>query len=94
MQSLTYMLALTLKCEKHVSAKPLKRFKAAGVLQIVANFYGYTCVHSSRQNQRRYLRSACLSHDIAEWNSYSESLIASIQSLLRQAFEYTKYQNP
>ena len=41
-QSVGYALELAQKGEKHDSAKPLKGFKGAGVLEIVANFDGDT----------------------------------------------------
>ena len=41
-QSVGYALELAQRGEKHDSAKPLKGFKGAGVLEIVANFDGDT----------------------------------------------------
>ena len=41
-QSVGYALELAQRGEKHESAKPLKGFKGAGVLEIVADFDGDT----------------------------------------------------
>ena len=41
-QGAGYALELAQKGEKHVSAKPLKGFKGAGVLEVVTNFDGDT----------------------------------------------------
>ena len=94
-QSLGYALELAQKGEKHESAKPLKGFKGAGVLEIVANFDGDTwrAVYTVKIRDAIYV--------LHVFQKKSKSGIATpkrelhlIESRLRQAFEYTKDQNP